>query len=57
MVDSQSTVGHQFDDVVIEEVVESVTVEESEPPVVEEPTEVAEGSMSQQDLSIHAGEM
>ena len=56
---SQSAAGHQFDDVIIEEVVESVMEEESEPPVVEEPltelTEVAGGSVSQQDLSTHAG--
>ena len=34
MEDGQSTAGHQFEDVIIEEVIESVTEEESEPPVV-----------------------
>ena len=34
--DSQSTVAHQFEDVVIEEVIESVTEEELEPPVTGE---------------------
>ena len=34
MEDSQSTADHQFNDVIIEEVIESATEEESEPPVV-----------------------
>ena len=33
MEDSQSAAGHQFEDVIIEEVIESVTEEELEPPV------------------------
>ena len=57
--DSQSPTGHQFDDVIIEEVTESVTEEDSEPPAVREPltelTEVAGGSESQKDLSTCAG--
>ena len=36
MEDNQSTAGHEFEDVIIEEVIESVTEEESEPPVVGE---------------------
>ena len=36
MEDSQSTVGHQFEDVIIEEVIESVMEEELEPPVTGE---------------------
>ena len=55
--DSQSTTGHQFKDVIIEEVIESVTEEESEPPEAGEPTKVARGSVSQEDLSTHTGEV
>ena len=59
--DGQSATEHQFEDVIIEEVIESVTEEELEPPVVGEPltelTEVAGDSVSQKDLSTHAGEV
>ena len=34
MEDDQSTAGHEFEDVIIEEVIESVTEEELEPPVM-----------------------
>ena len=52
--DGQSLTAHQFDDVIIEEVTESVMEEDSEPSVAREPltklTEVAGGSESQKDL-------
>ena len=58
--DSQSPATHQFDDVIIEEVTESVTEEDSEPSAAREPltklTEVAGGSESQEDLSTCAGD-
>ena len=51
---------YQFDNVIIEEVTESVTEEDSEPSAVREPlmklTKVAGGSESQKDLSTHAGD-
>ena len=56
--DGQSPTAHQFDDVIIEEVTESVTEEGSEPSVAREPltklTKVARGSESHKDLSTHA---
>ena len=59
--DSQSAVGPQFEDVIIEEVIESVTEEELEPPMAGEPLtqlgEVAGGTVGQKDLPTHAGEV
>ena len=58
--DGQSPTAHQFNDVIIEEVTESVTGEESEPSVVRELlmklTEVTGGSESQEDLSTRTGD-
>ena len=58
--DGQSPTVHQFDDVIIEEITESVMEEDSEPSAVREPltklTKVARGSESQEDLSTHAGD-
>ena len=58
--DGQSPTAHQFDDVIIEEVTESVMEEDSEPSAVREPltklTKVARGSESQKDLFTHAGD-
>ena len=52
---------HQFEDVIIEEVIESVTEEELEPPVTGEPLtqlgEVAGGIMGQKDMPSHMGEV
>ena len=59
--DSQSAAEPQFKDVIIEEevVIESVTEEELEPPLVGEPLtqlgEVARGTMGQKDMPTHAG--
>ena len=59
--DSQSATAHQFEDVIIEEVIESVTEEEVEPPVTGELLtqlgEVAGSSMGQKDMPSHAGEV
>ena len=61
MKDSQSAVGPQFEDVIIEEVIESVTEEELEPPVAGELLtqlgEVAGGTVGQKDMPTHAGEV
>ena len=58
--DGQSPTACQFDDVIIEEVTESVTEEDLEHSAVREPltkpTEVAAGSESQKDLSTHTGD-
>ena len=55
MEDGQFTADHQFDDVIIEKVIESMTEEESEPSVVgellTELTEVVGDSVSQENLS------
>ena len=59
--DSQSAMGPQFEDVIIEEVIESVTEEELEPPVAGELltqlSDVARGTMDQKDMPTHAGEV
>ena len=59
--DSQSTAGPQFEGVIIEEVIESVTEEELEPSVAEELLtqlgEVAGGTVGQKDMPTHAGEV
>ena len=59
--DSQSATGPQFEDAIIEEVIESVTEEELELPVAGElltqPGEVAGGNSVQKDFPTHAGEV
>ena len=61
MEDNQSAAGPQFEDVIIEEVIKSVTEEESEPPVTGELltqlSEAAGGTVGQKDMPTYAGEV